>query len=83
MATRISGKVTGDGGTPVHDAVVELYNATDDVVTQVTVDEQGRYRFHVAEGLWCLRVWDPHGHRGQGQANVSSGEDRHLDVRLS
>jgi hypothetical protein len=82
MATTISGKVTGEGGTPARDAVVELYNATDDVVTQVTVDEQGRYRFHVAEGLWQLRAWDPHGHRGQGQANVSSGDDTDLDVAL-
>lgn len=82
MATTISGKVTGEEGTPALDAVVELHNATDDVITQVTVDEQGRYRFHVTEGLWRLRAWDSHGRRGEGQVKTASDEETHLDVGL-
>jgi hypothetical protein len=82
MATTISGKVKGEEGTPAPYAVVELHNVTDDVITQVTVDEQGRYRFHVTEGLWQLKAWDPHGHRGERQVNVASGEETHLDVGL-
>jgi hypothetical protein len=82
MAATISGRVTVEEGAPATDGVVELHNATDDVVTQVAVDGEGRYRFYVTEGLWKLKVWDSHGRRGQGQTHVSTGDDRHLDVRL-
>jgi hypothetical protein len=82
MATTISGRVTVEGGTPAPDAVVELHNATDDIVTQITVDEQGHYTFHVSEGAWQLKAWDPYGHRGDGQARVSTGEDKRLDLGL-
>lgn len=82
MATTISGRVTVEQGLGATGAVVELHNATDDVVTQVRVDAEGRYRFHVSEGLWKVKVWDQHGRRGEGQTNVLSGEDRPLDVHL-
>ena len=83
MATTISGKVTAPEGSPVPDAVVELHNASDDVLTQIQVDEEGRYRFHVTEGLWQLKAWDPHGRRGEGKASVSNGEDRNLNVSIA
>ena len=82
MDTTISGRVTVEEGGPARDAVVELRNATDDVVTQVTLDEDGRYRFHVTEGVWRLRVWDPHGRRGEAQASVATGEGKNLNMRL-
>jgi hypothetical protein len=81
VVTTISGQVTCDETTAAY-AVVELHNATDDVLTQVVVDKDGRYRFYVTGGIWRLRVWDPHGRRATAQATVSSGEDRTLDVRL-
>jgi hypothetical protein len=81
MATMISGRVTVEHGG-AGNAVVELHNATDDVLTQIAVDEDGRYRFYVTEGIWRLVAWDPHGHRGAAEAKVTRGEDRRLDVRL-
>jgi hypothetical protein len=82
MGTTISGRVTVEEGDPATDAVVELHNVTDDVVTQVRVDEDARYRFHVTEGSWRLKVWDPHGRRGEARARVSTGEERDLSIRL-
>jgi hypothetical protein len=79
--TTISGRVTVEGGAEATDGVVELHNATDDVVTQIAL-EGGHYRFYVTEGLWKLKVWDPHGRRGEAQTRVSTGDDRHLDVPL-
>jgi hypothetical protein len=81
MATTISGRVIL-GQESAANAVVELHNATDDVLTQIAVDDEGGYRFYVTEGIWHLRAWDPHGHRGATQARVKTGENRRLDVRL-
>jgi hypothetical protein len=55
VATTISGRVTVEDGR-VANAVVELHNAAHDVLTQVAVDEDSRYRFYVTEGAWHLRA---------------------------
>jgi hypothetical protein len=81
MATTIYGRVTVEQGRAAN-AVVELHNATDDVLTQIAVDEDGGYRFYVTEGIWRLVAWDPHGHRGRAEARVTTGENRRLDVHL-
>jgi hypothetical protein len=80
--TTLSGKVTLDGTTPALSAVVEVHNATGDVVDQVQVDGEGRYRYHLSEGRWVLKLWDAEGHRGSSEVNLGK-EDKTLDVTLS
>lgn len=70
--SKLAGQVTTHGA-PATSAVVELHNATGDVVDQVQVDNDGRYTFHLTGGTWKLNVWDAHGHRGS--ADVDLGED--------
>jgi hypothetical protein len=81
MAT-LSGRVLIAGGDPALDAVVELRNSGGDVVDQVQVDSTGRYRFHLSEGVWSLRSWDPHGHRAVGQASLALDDEVTLDLSL-
>jgi hypothetical protein len=52
MATTISGKVFCSGRCGDFDCRVELHNAIDDVATQTTVDDDGRYPFYVTEGVF-------------------------------
>jgi hypothetical protein len=80
--TRLFGRVTV-GGETANGAVVEIHNATDDVVDQVLVDDDGGYEYHLSPGKWRLRAWDPHGHRAQRELRVDAGEDLGLDVELS
>jgi carboxypeptidase family protein len=80
--TTLSGRITVQGGMPATDAVVELHNATGDVMDQVRVNDDGRYRFYVGPGIWSLTIWDPYGHRGVGEANVLEGDDETLDIDL-
>jgi hypothetical protein len=80
--TTLTGRVTVHGETPARTATVELKNSQGDVVDQVAVDEEGRYRYHLAAGDWSLNIWDAHGHRGRAQVSLSDGEDRTLDVDL-
>ena len=81
MAT-LSGRVLVGGGDPALDAVVELHNSNGDVVDQVQVDAAGGYQFHLSEGLWSLRSWDPHGHRAEGRASLALDEDVTLNLSL-
>jgi hypothetical protein len=81
MAT-LSGKVLVDGEEAALDAVVELHNSGGDIVDQVQVDDTGRYMFHLSEGVWSLRSWDPHGGRAEGRASLGLDEDVTLDLRL-
>jgi hypothetical protein len=78
----LSGRVLVGGEQAAFDAVVELHNSSDDVVDQVQVDSTGRYKFHLSEGSWSLRSWDPHGHRAEGLASLGPDEDVSLDLRL-
>ena len=80
--TSLSGKVTVHGG-PAQGAVVELHNATGDVVDQVQVDDEGRYRYHLAEGRWRLKLWDSKGHRGSSEVSLGKDEDKTLDIELT
>jgi hypothetical protein len=80
--TTLSGKITIHGDKPATNAVAELHNETGDIVDQLSVDEEGRYRFYVSPGSWSLRAWDPHGHRGAGSVRVSEGETKTLDISL-
>jgi hypothetical protein len=81
--TTLSGKVTLDGSSPALSAVVELHNSTGDVVDQVQVDSEGRYRYHLAEGHWVLKLWDSEGHRGSAEVSLDKDEDKSLDITLS
>jgi hypothetical protein len=81
--TTLSGRITVHGAKPTTSAVVELHNPTGDVVDQEQVDEGGRYRFNVSPGAWAVRVWDAHGHRGQGRVVVEADQDADLSVELS
>ena len=78
----VSGRVTRTGGGLAPDAVVEVHNAADDVVDQVTVDDEGRYVYHLARGKWFLRAWDSRGGRARAMFELSAGEDRTLNLEL-
>jgi len=78
----LSGRVLIGNAEVALDAVVELHNSAGDIVDQVQVDSGGLYRFHLSEGSWSLRSWDPHGHRAEGRALVGPDEDVSLDLRL-
>jgi len=78
----LSGRVLIGNEEVALDAVVELHNSSDDIVDQVQVDSIGRYKFHLSEGSWSLRSWDPHGHRAEGLALLGPDDDVSLDLRL-
>lgn len=80
--TRLVGRITVHGDKPATSAVVELHNATGDVVDQVQVDDDGRYTYHLAPGSWTINVWDAHGHRGKATAQIEDGSDTTLDLDL-
>lgn len=79
---KLQGRITRDGSDPATDAVVEIQNGQGDVVDQVQVDGDGRYRYHLSEGTWVLNVWDSHGHRGRREVPVGP-DDRSIDIELS
>ena len=81
MRSKVSGKVLVHEA-PAPGATVELHNATGDVVTQIMVDDDGRYTFHVSEGTWSLNAWDAHGHRGSVPVTLAEGEEKTVDVVL-
>ena len=81
--TTLSGRVTLPNNEPARTAVVELHNATGDVVDQVQVDDDGVYRYHVSAASWKIRVWDAHGHSARTEAQVADGEDKELDIELT
>ena len=70
-------------GRPVSDAVVELYNREGDVLTQSRVDNEGRFTFFLTTGIWMLRAWDGHGHRGRTEVNLEEepGNPTHIALR--
>ncbi|MBA3629769.1 MAG: DUF1416 domain-containing protein [Actinobacteria bacterium] len=78
---KLTGTVTVHGGERAKSAVVEVLNASGDVVDQVQVDDGGRYLYHLSEGIWTLRVWDAHGHRGRAQVQLDD-EDKVVDLEL-
>jgi hypothetical protein len=78
----VSGRVTRTGGGAASDAVVELHNATHDVVDQVTVDDDGRYVYHLARGKWLLRAWDARGGRARAVVELAADEDKTLNLEL-
>lgn len=80
--TTLTGKVTVHGDHAATTAVVELHNATGDVVDQVQVDSSGTYTYHLSPGTWTLNIWDAHGHRGRAEIEVAEGEDKNVDVDL-
>ena len=80
--TKLSGTVTVHGDAPAASAVVEVHNATGDVVDQVQVDGSGRYVYHLAPGTWTLNVWDNHGHRARVEVTLEDGDDKTFDVQL-
>jgi hypothetical protein len=81
--TTLSGAVTLDDKSPALSAVVELHNSAGDVVDQVQVDADGRYKYHLAEGNWVLKLWDAHGYRGQAEVTLEKDQDKNLDIMLS
>jgi hypothetical protein len=81
MRSKVSGKVLVHDA-PAAGATVELHNSAGDVVTQVMVDDDGRYAFHVSEGSWSLNAWDAHGHRGSAPVTLGEGEEKNVDVVL-
>ena len=83
MNGKLVGRITVHGGAkPATSAVVELHNATGDVVDQVQVDDAGRYTYHLSAGKWTLNVWDAHGHRGTGEVTLAEGEQKNYDIDL-
>jgi hypothetical protein len=81
--TTLSGRVTLPDNQPARTAVVELHNATGDVVDQVQVDDNGVYRYHVSAADWRVRAWDAHGHAARAETTVAEGEDKKLDIELT
>jgi hypothetical protein len=81
--TSLSGRITVPGERAAKNAVVEIHNATGDVVDQVQTDDDGRYNYHLAAGSWTVVVWDPYGHRGRAEVKLAQGEDKHLDIELT
>ncbi len=81
--TKLSGVVADQSGAPARDAVVELHNESGDVVDQIAVDDDARYRYHLSPGTWSLRVWDARGGRAEASVTLSAGEDKTLDITLS
>ena len=79
-AAELSGTVNSEGSTPAPKAVVEVLNASGDVVDQVMVDDHGRFNYHLSAGKWTLRAWDPHGRRAATEVSLSPGE--HKETRL-
>ena len=77
----VSGRITVHGDKPAAHATVELHNAAGDHISQVVVDEDGTYRFHLAAGTWRLNVYDPHGHRGGAEFTLQD-DDEKLDLDL-
>ena len=82
MSTKLTGTVTVHGSKPARTAVVEVHNASDDVVDQVQVDDDGRYTYHLSRGEWSLRVWDSHGHRGAAQVTIGDEDEKTLNLDL-
>ena len=82
MRSKVSGKVLVDD-RPAPGATVELHNSSGDVVTQVMVDDDGRYAFNVSEGSWSLNAWDAHGHRGSAPVTLGEAEEKNVDVVLT
>lgn len=80
--TTLSGRITVHGDKPATTAVVEIHNSQGDVVDQIAVDEEGRYRYHLSPSTWSLRVWDAHGHRGEVEVTLTEGQDEVLDLDL-
>ena len=80
--TTLSGRVTLSGDEPARSAVVELHNASDDVVDQVQVDDDGLYRYHVSPATWKLRAWDARGYAARAETTVGQGENKRLDIEL-
>lgn len=80
--SKLTGAVTVHGDKPALSAVVEVSNATGDIVDQVQVDDAGRYTYHLSAGTWKLRVWDAHGHRGTAEVSLAEGEDKVVDLDL-
>jgi len=80
--TTLSGTVPLDDSTTAKGAVVELHNSAGDVIDQVQVDDEGKYKYHLAVGTWKLRLWDARGHRGASEVTLEDGEDKTLDITL-
>ena len=81
MRSKVSGKVLVHDA-PAPGATVELHNSAGDVVTQIMVDDDGRYAFHGSEGSGSLSAWDAHGHRGSVPVTLAEGEEKNVDVVL-
>jgi hypothetical protein len=79
----LSGTVSSEGSTPAPDAVVEILNASGDIVDQVMVDDQGRFTYHLSAGNWSLRAWDPHGRRAAAEVSLSPGEHKVARLHLA
>lgn len=78
---KLSGRISAHGEAATS-AVVEVHNASGDVVDQVQVDGEGRYTYHLSEGQWTLNVWDAYGHRGRTEVTIGA-DDASADVELS
>jgi hypothetical protein len=77
----VTGRVTVHGGKPAQNATVEIHNSTGDHISQVVVDADGGFRFHLAPGTWRLNVYDAHGHRGKAEVELGD-EDEKVDLDL-
>ncbi len=82
MSTKLNGTVTVHGSKPATTAVVEVHNASGDVVDQVQVNDEGRYVYHLSPGDWTLRAWDEHGHRGGAQVRIGDEAEKTVDLDL-
>ena len=77
----MSGRITVRGREPANRATVELHNQAGDHISQVVVDDEGGYRFHLAPGKWRLNVYDPEGHRGSKDFELGDDDER-VDLDL-
>jgi hypothetical protein len=78
---KLTGRITVHGDHPATSAVVEVHNSTGDVVDQVQVDGDGRYKYHLSANTWTLNVWDAHGHRGKQEVTLGE-DDQNVDIDL-
>lgn len=77
----VSGRITVHGDKAAKDATVEIHNSTGDHISQMVVDGEGRYTFHLAPGTWRIKVYDAHGHRGDAEFELGN-DDINVDLDL-
>ena len=80
--TKLSGRITDENGNAVSDGVVEIRNSAGDIVDSVQVNGEGEYTYHLSDGSWTLKVWDPHGRRGRAEIDLIDADEARSDITI-